>query len=108
MKRTARPARVGGEVGVLCIQVKVLMQNNLYRSLTGLVLSVSAVTLQAASVDDVLPRYQTRTIALPKSAGYLTTDGAVKVTGYNDMREMLEAMTPIFTKAHPGISRISL
>ena len=79
------------------------MKNYFCNTLAGLVLSASAAALHAASPDDVLPRYQARVIALPKSAGYLTPDGAVKVTGYNDMREMLEAMSPIFTKAHPGI-----
>ena len=79
------------------------MKNHLCNILTGLVLSVSAVTLHAASVDNVLPRYEAHAIALPKSAGYLGTNGAVKVVGYNDMREMLETMTPIFSRAHPGI-----
>ena len=71
--------------------------------MAGVALSVSANALHAASADDALPRYQARAIALPRSAGYVSTDGAVKVVGYNDMRDMLEALTPIFTKAHPGI-----
>ena len=80
-----------------------MMARYLCKTLAGLALYFGAATLHAASLDDVLPQYQPRVITLPKAAAYLTPDGAVKVVGYNDMREMLEAMTPIFTKVHPGI-----
>ena len=80
-----------------------MMERLFFNILARIALFACAFNLHAASSDDVLPRYQARTIALPKSAGYLTPDGAFKVVGYNDMREMLEAMTPIFSRAHPGI-----
>jgi phosphate transport system substrate-binding protein len=34
---------------------------------------------------------------------YLTTNGAVAIIGYNDMREMLEALDRLFEREHPGI-----
>lgn len=80
-----------------------MMASYLCKTLAGVALCVGAATTQAASPDDVLPQYQSRAIALPKSAGYLTADGAVRVVGYNDMRDMLVALSPIFAKAQPGI-----
>jgi len=32
---------------------------------------------------------------------YLTAEGAIRVVGYNDMREMLAAVTALFRRAHP-------
>ncbi|RJG11279.1 PstS family phosphate ABC transporter substrate-binding protein [Massilia cavernae] len=36
-------------------------------------------------------------------APYVTAQGAVRVVGYNDMQEMLEALNRLFAKSHPGI-----
>ena len=41
---------------------------------------------------------------LPASAApYVTANGAISIVGYNDMREMLEALDELFERAHPGV-----
>ena len=57
----------------------------------------------AASVDPALPRYEPRGVEIPASASYVGADGAIVVVGYNDMRDMLEALVPLFAAAHPDI-----
>jgi phosphate transport system substrate-binding protein len=57
----------------------------------------------AASVDPELPRYEPRRVEIPASASYVSADGAIVVVGYNDMRDMLEALVPLFAAAHPDI-----
>lgn len=37
------------------------------------------------------------------SSRYLTANGAISIVGYNDMREMLEALDELFEQAHPGV-----
>jgi phosphate transport system substrate-binding protein len=37
------------------------------------------------------------------SAPYLTASGAISIVGYNDMREMLEALDELFEREHPGV-----
>jgi phosphate transport system substrate-binding protein len=37
------------------------------------------------------------------SARYLTASGAISIIGYNDMREMLEALDKLFAQAHPRV-----
>src|SRR6266576_2459030 len=61
----------------------------------------------AASLDPALPRYEPRGVETPASATYTGGDGAIVVVGYNDMRDMLEALLPLFAAAHPDI-RIGL
>ncbi len=53
--------------------------------------------------DANLPRAQVepREIEIPRSAGFITSGGAIAVVGYNDMRDMLEAMVSLFVAAHP-------
>lgn len=36
-----------------------------------------------------------------RSAPYLTTRGAISIVGYNDMREILEALDKLFNREHP-------
>ena len=36
-----------------------------------------------------------------RSASYLTTSGAISIVGYNDMREILEALDELFDREHP-------
>jgi phosphate transport system substrate-binding protein len=55
---------------------------------------LAAVAL-AAEVDPALPRYEPRAFDVPAQA--------VDVVGYNDMRDLLEALVPVFTAAHPGL-----
>src|SRR6202140_1434214 len=57
----------------------------------------------AASVDPALPRYEPGGVEIPASASYVGADGAIVVVGYNDMRDMLEALVPLFAAAHPDI-----
>ncbi len=40
---------------------------------------------------------------VPADATYRTPDGRIRVVGYNDMAEMLEALGGIFERRHPGI-----
>jgi len=40
---------------------------------------------------------------VPPSARYVTPEGKVRVVGYNDMDQMLEALGGIFEERHPGI-----
>lgn len=79
------------------------MPSRICQLIVGLGVSVGTGTLQAASPDNVLPHYQARAVTVPKAAGYLNAEGAVRISGYNDMREMLEALGRIFIEAHPGI-----
>jgi len=54
-------------------------------------------------VDPALPAYAPQPFALPREAGYIASDGAVVVVGYNDMREMLHAMASTFGAAHQTV-----
>jgi phosphate transport system substrate-binding protein len=62
-----------------------------------------AAASHAASVDPALPRYEARAVEVPRSASYVSPEGAVVVVGYNDMRDMLEPIAALFTAAHPQI-----
>lgn len=55
-----------------------------------LLLSLSAVAAAA------------RTAEIPAGASYLTPAGAIRIVGYNDMAEMMGALTARFTASHPG------
>jgi phosphate transport system substrate-binding protein len=57
----------------------------------------------AASVDPALPRYEAGAVEMPRSASYVSPEGAVTVVGYNDMRDMLEPIAALFTASHPDI-----
>src|SRR5215472_14875414 len=48
-------------------------------------------------------QYRPRAIEISKSASFVTPSGAIAVVGYNDMKEMLEAMVTLFVAAHPAI-----
>ena len=48
-------------------------------------------------------RDERQEIEIPKSAPFVTADGAIAVVGYNDMREILEAVAAVFTAAHPNV-----
>jgi phosphate transport system substrate-binding protein len=62
----------------------------------------SAAGVHAADIDPELPPFQPGAVTTPEKAGYLTPDGAIAIVGYNDMRDMLEALVALYTKAHPG------
>ena len=71
--------------------------------LRAVALVAGAASAFAAEADPALPPYAPREIAVPQNAGYLTPAGAISVTGYNDMAEMLQALGHRFAALHPGI-----
>jgi len=44
-----------------------------------------------------------REIEIPKGAPFVTPEGAIAVVGYNDMRDILEGIVPLFVAAHPNV-----
>lgn len=65
--------------------------------------SLGTLTLGcAAAVIATLPHYEPRPVEFPKDAGYVTSDGAIAVIGYNDMQGILEAIDRLFIASHPG------
>lgn len=64
-------------------------------------LMLFAARVHAASVDPALPLYEARAFATPSDAAYVRSDGAIAIVGYNDMRDLLEAIAARFTAAHP-------
>jgi phosphate transport system substrate-binding protein len=65
--------------------------------------NVACAGSRATSVDPALPGYEPLAIELAREAGYIGPDGAVAVVGYNDMREMLESLTSMFSAAHRNV-----
>lgn len=61
------------------------------------------VAERAAGVDPALPAYESQPVDVSRNAAYVAPDGAIVVVGYNDMREILEAMAAAFTAAHPNV-----
>jgi phosphate transport system substrate-binding protein len=69
----------------------------------GLAFLLGAATLSAAwQVDVALPASEARAMAPPTAAPYLRPDGAIAVVGYNDMAEMMVALTARFGELHAG------
>lgn len=54
-----------------------------------------------------LPAYRSKPVAAPRSGAYLNAEGALEIVGYNDMAEMLGALTERFCALHPEL-RFSL
>src|SRR3989442_762544 len=73
----------------------------------GSLLMLLPVGLRATGVDPAFPRYEPHDFEIPKGAAYVATDGAIRIVGYNDMRDMLETIVARFVAAHPG-TRIAL
>jgi phosphate transport system substrate-binding protein len=48
------------------------------------------------------PTTRSRPPSPAESAPYLSASGAISIVGYNDMREVLEALDKLFTREHPG------
>ena len=55
-----------------------------------------------ARMDADIPAYVPHEIEFPRTASYVTTDGAIAITGYNDMQGLLTALNARFVGAHPG------
>ncbi len=49
-----------------------------------------------------LSAYAPRPVDFPAGAAYLTSAGAIRIVGYNDMVEMIGALTVGFAALHPG------
>jgi phosphate transport system substrate-binding protein len=54
------------------------------------------------AVDGALPLYVPEAVAFPAGAPFVTTSGAIRIVGYNDMRELFETLTKRFAATHPG------
>jgi len=72
------------------------------RTLRWLVLLLVMSMLVAAPVDPVSQAGAKQPILPPVRAEYLTASGAIAIVGYNDMAEMLTALTAHFANEHPG------
>lgn len=75
-----------------------------------LALSPEGQQVVARTPDHFLPltaaqvsRARLQLLGQTASAPYLTASGAISVVGYNDMREMFEALDELFEEAHPGV-----
>lgn len=75
---------------------------------TAVMLAVALSALPAAARDQALsaawPGPRAIDLTLPREASYLTSEGKVRVVGYNDMDEMLPALAARFAALHPGIA----
>ncbi len=56
----------------------------------------------APTVDQNLPHYEPRPVAVPKGARYLLSNGSIAIIGYNDMDGIFANLNALFTAAHPG------
>ena len=71
-------------------------------------LPLTAAQAARARLQLTAPTVSTTRTQLPSpaspagSAPYLTASGAISIVGYNDMREILEALDKLFTREHPG------
>jgi len=67
-------------------------------------LAVLALAIAApAQAETCPPQAPSAPARPPPHAGYLTPDGAVRITGYNDMRGLIEAWDTAFAAANPGV-----
>lgn len=69
----------------------------------GALLLACAAGLGAAGVDPALPRYEPRAVVVDRSASYVTPEGSILVTGYNDMGDLIGKLVPLFTASHSGV-----
>ena len=74
------------------------------RILFGCALAGTLAFASAQAVEFVpegLPRYEPKPVAFPRGASYLTPTGAIAIVGYNDMKDLLEAVDRLFLASHP-------
>lgn len=55
----------------------------------------------ATEVDPALPHYAPASAPIPSDAPWLTSTGAIRIVGYNDMRDMFEVFVSRYVAAHP-------
>ena len=67
-----------------------------------LVFACACACAHGANVDPALPTYVAAAAPIPRNATWLTSDGTIRIVGYNDMREMFDAFVARYAAAHPG------
>ena len=60
--------------------------------------------LGAGAADSALPSYHPQPVAPPASAGYLRSDGALQIVGFDDMQGVVERLDAAFAQVHPGFN----
>ena len=68
----------------------------------GLIWGLGASAALAQFEDPGLLAYVPRPTAPPRTARYLTRDGAIAIVGYNDMNQVLASLNAIFMQSHAG------
>jgi phosphate transport system substrate-binding protein len=71
----------------------------------GIVLALSltaAAEVACTEADPALPHYAPAQVEISPDESWLTGDGAIRIVGYNDMRDMVEAFVACYAQAHPG------
>jgi len=72
------------------------------RSLALAVVLVISAGARGAGVDPGLPHYEPAAVEAIGGEAWLAPDGAIRIVGYNDMREMFDAFVIRYTVAHAG------
>jgi len=72
------------------------VRTGLFGLLAGIALAEPNVT-----VDPALPAYEPQPYTLPKDAGYLTPDGAIRIVGAQGMDVAFKNLNALFAKTHP-------
>ncbi|HEX7914181.1 PstS family phosphate ABC transporter substrate-binding protein [Rudaea sp.] len=62
----------------------------------------AAAEAVCSDVDPALPRYAPAKVEIARTEPWLTNDGAIRIVGYNDMRDMFDAFVARYVAAHPG------
>jgi len=57
---------------------------------------------RCADIDPALPRYEPAMVEAIRDEAWLAPDGAIRIIGYNDMREMFDGFVARYAAAHPG------
>ena len=65
-------------------------------------MSLLIAQTHATDVDPALPHYAPASAPIPSDATWLTSTGAIRIVGYNDMRDMFEVFVSRYIAAHPG------
>lgn len=75
---------------------------SLYRGIALALSLAAAADALCADIDPALPRYAPANVTIARAEPWLTSDGAIHIVGYNDMREMFDAFVARYAAAHPG------
>ena len=72
------------------------------RSLALVAALVVSAGARCADIDPALPRYEPAPVEAIHDEAWLAPDGAIRIVGYNDMREMFDGFVARYAAAHPG------